>query len=82
VAGEAVGPDAADEDEGHPGDDIRGVDESHVGRRAAGVENRERERDRGEVVADEGDGLAGEEQAELALAQRGDGVGQPHSARC
>ena len=82
MARQAVGPDAADQDEGHAGDDVRGVDDADLGRRAARLENREGERDGREVVADERDGLAGEEQAELALAQRGDGVGQPHSPRC
>jgi hypothetical protein len=79
---EPVRPHAADEHERHPGDDVGGVDDADVGRRPAFVEDREGERDRREVVADQRDRLAREEQAEFALAQRGDGVGHPHAARC
>ena len=82
VARQPVGHDAADEDEREPGDDVGRVDDADVRGRAVLLEDRERQRDRSEVVADQRDGLAGEEQAKLALPERCDGVGRAHAARC
>ena len=79
VAWDAVGPDAADEDE----DDLREPDprqdEPERGRRAVEVvQHRERERDRRERAAEQGGGAAEKEQPELLLVKRSEPA---HAAR-
>ena len=70
VPRQPVGPDPADEQEHDQRDLARGEDQAEVGLRARQVEDGERERDRRDRAADEGDRPAGEEEAELALAER------------
>ena len=70
MARQAVGPDAADEQEQHLRDRPRSENEAEVGLRAGQVENGERECDVRERIADEGGRAAEEEESELALAER------------
>ena len=70
VAGQAVGPDAADEQEDDQRDLACGEDQAEVGLRARQLEDGERQRDRRDRAADQRDRAAGEEEAELALSER------------
>ena len=70
VPRQAVGPDAADEDEDDLRDRPRGEHEAEVALRAGHVQHRERERDRRHRVAEERHRPACEEQPELAVAER------------
>ena len=75
AAGHAVGPDAGDEDEERHRHHLRGEHQAELrGAAVEAVEHGERERDREQGVADHGDGLAREEQAEVAMAEDGDGA--------
>src|SRR4029079_3613415 len=60
-----------------PGDEH----EPELGRRAAQLEHRERQRDREDAVAEHGDGLPPEEQREVALAQHRQAAGPLHGER-
>ena len=67
-----VGPHAGDQHERGHRDDLRGEHEAELRRRAVQpVEDGERERDREQRVAEHRDRLAGEQQAEVAVAQDG-----------
>ncbi len=79
VAGQAVGPDAADQDEEDLGDPDGGEDHAEVrGRAVQVVEDCECKRDRGERAAEERCSAAEEEEAERALAERAEAA---HAAR-
>ncbi len=79
VARQAVGPDAADEDEEDLRDPDRGEHDPQVGGRAVQVvEDGERERDGCERAAEQRCGAADEEEAERALAESAEAA---HAAR-
>jgi hypothetical protein len=67
VAGQPVGPDAADEEEQHLRQRPRREDVPKVGLRSGQVEDGERERDVRERAPDEGGRSAEEEESERAL---------------
>jgi len=70
VARQPVGECPADQQEEDQRHGLRRKDDPEVGTRARQVEHRERERDRGEGAACERDEPPGEQQSELALAER------------
>jgi hypothetical protein len=69
MARQAVGPDAADEEEHHQRHGARGEDEAEVGLRAGQLEDSERERYVRECIADERRRPAEEEEPEAALSE-------------
>ena len=76
-AGQAVCPDACRQDQQGEREGLRGEHEAELaGAPVELVEHRERERHREQRIADEGDRLPGEQQAQLADPQRGQRVGE------
>ena len=73
AARHAVRPDARGQDEERHRHDLRGEHDPELrGRAVEPVEDREGERDRQQRVAEHRDGLAPEEQPEVAVAKDGD----------
>jgi hypothetical protein len=70
AARQAVGPDAADEQEGDERDRAGREHDAEVGRRAGRLQHREGECHADHAVAEQRDRLAEEEQPERALSQR------------
>jgi hypothetical protein len=70
VAREPVGPDAAREQEDEMREHVGGQHDAEVGRRVRELDDRERECDRCEGVAEQRDRPAHEEQAEVAFDER------------
>ena len=78
LAGETVGPHAAHGEGDHTAQDRDGEDDAQGGGGVADHQGGEGEGHRGQGVAYRRDGLAGPEEAEVALGQRGEGGREAH----
>jgi hypothetical protein len=76
-----VGPHATDQHEDRLRQDPGDQDDAEIGRGAAQVEHRERQRDREDAVAQHRDRLGPEEEREIALAQNRQAPPAAHGKR-
>ena len=69
MARQAVGEDAADEQEADQRQAVGGEDEAEVGRAAGQLDDEQRERDRDDAIADDARRVGEPQQAKVAVAQ-------------